>query len=83
MRLHHFLNSKTNTGASNNTPLYPLMNPLRIAFCLCLTVGLEAKTPNLLFIAIDDLNDWVGCMGGHPQARRPILTVWQSVELCF
>jgi choline-sulfatase len=28
-------------------------------------------TPNVLFIAIDDLNDWVGCLGGHPQAQTP------------
>lgn len=27
--------------------------------------------PNFLFIAIDDLNDWVGCLGGHPQAKTP------------
>ena len=27
--------------------------------------------PNVLFIAIDDLNDWVGCLGGHPQAHTP------------
>jgi len=29
--------------------------------------------PNVLMIAIDDLNDWVGCLGGHPQARTPHL----------
>lgn len=29
--------------------------------------------PNVLFIAVDDLNDWVGCLGGHPQARTPNL----------
>lgn len=29
--------------------------------------------PNVLFIAIDDLNDWIGCMGGHPQVKTPNL----------
>jgi arylsulfatase A-like enzyme len=27
--------------------------------------------PNVLLIAIDDLNDWIGCLGGHPDARTP------------
>src|SRR5579871_5990680 len=30
-----------------------------------------AERPNVLFIVADDLNDWVGCLGGHPQARTP------------
>jgi arylsulfatase A-like enzyme len=30
-----------------------------------------AEKPNVLFLAVDDLNDWVGCLGGHPQARTP------------
>ncbi len=29
------------------------------------------EQPNILVIAIDDLNDWVGCMGGHPQVKTP------------
>ena len=32
-----------------------------------------AQRPNVLFIALDDLNDWVGCLGGHPQAKTPNL----------
>ena len=27
--------------------------------------------PNVLFIAVDDLNDWIGCLDGHPQAQTP------------
>lgn len=27
--------------------------------------------PNVLLLSIDDLNDWTGCLGGHPQARTP------------
>lgn len=26
---------------------------------------------NVLFIAVDDLNDWTGSLGGHPQAATP------------
>jgi len=33
--------------------------------------GWGADKPNILFLAIDDLNDWVGPLGGHPQAQTP------------
>lgn len=26
---------------------------------------------NILFIAVDDLNDWIGCFGGNPQVKTP------------
>ena len=29
--------------------------------------------PNVLMIAIDDQNDWIGCLHGHPQARTPAI----------
>lgn len=31
------------------------------------------QRPNVLFIAIDDINDWIGPLGGHPQALTPQL----------
>src|SRR5258708_2103281 len=30
-----------------------------------------AQTSNVLFIAIDDLNHWVGHLGRHPQTKTP------------
>ena len=39
---------------------------------LSLTLGLTgADKPNILFIAIDDQNDWIGCMDGHPLVKTP------------
>jgi choline-sulfatase len=29
------------------------------------------QKPNILFIGFDDLNDWIGCLGGHPQVQTP------------
>lgn len=37
----------------------------------CFGQEAERDQPNVLFIAIDDLNDWVGCLAGHPQAKTP------------
>lgn len=31
----------------------------------------NTSKPNVLMIAIDDLNDWVGFLGGHPQIKTP------------
>lgn len=42
--------------------------------CSCLvfpTPVNSAERPNILFIGVDDLNDWIGCLNGHPQARTP------------
>ncbi len=33
----------------------------------------EQSKPNVLFMCIDDLNDWVGCLGGHPDVKTPHL----------
>jgi len=33
----------------------------------------QTRRPNVLFIAIDDLNDWVGATRGHPQSHTPNL----------
>ena len=39
--------------------------------------------PNVLLIAVDDLNDWIGCMGGHPDTRTPNIDKLASRGLLF
>jgi hypothetical protein len=51
------------------------MNTLKLLLAssvLCVALhaaDAPAKQPNVLFIAVDDLNDWIGCLGGHPQSK--------------
>lgn len=61
-----------------------------VFFCLLLASGnlvagnkATGKRPNVLFISLDDLNDWVGCMGGHPQARTPNIDKLASTGVLF
>ncbi len=51
-------------------PLYGLLAAAAISLA-----GAEeaAPPPNVLFISMDDLNDWIGCMGGNPQTITPNL----------
>lgn len=49
---------------------------LLLPICLLLSCTATKQSnstqhPNILFIAIDDMNDWVGVLGGHPQAYTP------------
>jgi len=39
--------------------------------------------PNVLFIAVDDLNDWLGCMDGHPNAKTPNMDKLASEGVLF
>ncbi len=50
------------------------MKKLSTLLSLALFLGAtfaQSSQPNILMIAIDDLNDWVGVYGGHPQAVTP------------
>jgi arylsulfatase A-like enzyme len=54
-------------------------NPMKLpSFLACLLVlagptFADNPRPNILMIAVDDLNDWVGAFGGHPQGKTPNL----------
>ncbi|MCP4846566.1 MAG: hypothetical protein GY899_01295 [Verrucomicrobiaceae bacterium] len=42
-----------------------------LAFLRPISVWAKPTKPNVLFIAIDDLNNWVGFLDNHPQAVPP------------
>jgi iduronate 2-sulfatase len=44
-----------------------------LVFLFTLGTASSADKPNVLFILCDDLNDYVGALGGHPQVKTPNL----------
>lgn len=51
-----------------------MRQPLLVLLAVLLVAPCVAQSPNVLFIAVDDLNDWIEPLGGHPQARTPNLS---------
>ena len=49
----------------------PLHLLLPCLLCLPSSAPAAAPKPNVLFIAVDDLNHWVGHLGRNPQAKTP------------
>jgi arylsulfatase A-like enzyme len=49
---------------------FPLLLVAAVLGATSLCAAQNAR-PNILFIAVDDLNDWVGFLKGHPQTRTP------------
>lgn len=43
----------------------------------------NAEKPNVLFISIDDLNNWIEPMGGHPQSQTPNLAAFAREAVVF
>jgi arylsulfatase A-like enzyme len=48
-----------------------MLNFCRLLAFFCALSVVAADKPNFLLLPVDDLNDWIGCLGGHPQAKTP------------
>ncbi|NIP18216.1 MAG: sulfatase-like hydrolase/transferase [Xanthomonadales bacterium] len=62
-----------------------MLKKLLIALVLsttALTAGADDR-PNVLFIAIDDMNDWAGFLDTHPQIRTPAMDALAASGVSF
>jgi arylsulfatase A-like enzyme len=55
---------------------------LMIVFTSMTALG-QTKPPNIIMIAVDDLNDWIGVYGGHPQVKTPNLDKFAKQSMVF
>ena len=45
--------------------------------------GIDNKKPDIVFIIVDDLNDWLGCLKGHPDAFSPNIDALAESGILF
>ena len=60
-----------------------LIMVLGIAWVAAVSHAEQSVRPDVLFIAIDDLNDWVGVLGGHPQTKTPNIDALAARGMLF
>jgi hypothetical protein len=58
-------------GLAQATPRKKKATASAIRMSVPVEIPSATGKPNILFIIVDDLNDWVRWLGGHPHARRP------------
>lgn len=70
--------------------MMPILRTLSIAVSSLAAMGAAAaaeapakKQPNVLFIAVDDLNHWVGYLGRNPQTKTPQIDRLAKMGVAF
>ena len=63
--------------------LFTAINLALLLACAGTIQAADGKRPNVLFIAIDDLNHWVGHLGVHPQTKTPNMDRLASEGVSF
>jgi arylsulfatase A-like enzyme len=61
--------------------LLPLL--FALAHALFATGDLLAQKPNVILITVDDLNDWIEPLGGHPNAKTPAINEFCRRSIVF
>lgn len=69
------------------------MNRMKSAFLLTIVLLLlhapiaradvNKNRPDIVFIIVDDLNDWLGCLEGHPDAKSPNMDALAASGMLF
>ncbi|MEM9367279.1 MAG: sulfatase [Planctomycetota bacterium] len=47
------------------------------------TTWADEERPDIVFIIVDDLNDWLGCLGGHPDSSSPNIDALAASGMLF
>ena len=57
---------------------------LTLTVCMVLACkSIRGAHPDIVFIVVDDLNDWLGCLDGHPDAKSPNIDALAASGMLF
>ena len=56
---------------------------LTLVLALCTSPLRADRRPNVLFLAVDDMNDWIGCLESTPNAITPNIDRLAARGVCF
>ena len=70
------------TKRNRKAPILRLILILIAGLHAICAVG-AAEKPDVVFIIVDDLNDYLGCLDGHPQAKSPNIDALASSGMLF
>ena len=65
------MRSERSTYTAPRRWVWQLACTFAAAVLSAVAVSHAAERPNVLMIVVDDMNDWVGCLGGHPDVKTP------------
>lgn len=63
-------------------PYWPLTIAILLG-ALAPQIAVADERPDIVFIIVDDLNDWLGCLGGHPDAKSPHIDALAASGMLF
>lgn len=70
-------------GPSRPMPIPDITRRSFVSLAPALLLRAAPAKRNILFIAIDDMNDWIGCLKGHPNTITPNLDRLASQSVNF
>lgn len=66
------------------TPTVSVVIGIVVSVALCVPRNVSGeKPPNVLFLAVDDMNDWLGCIDSRPNAITPNIDKLAARGVCF
>lgn len=82
-KISRFVRWASKSVAGPTTRIFIRSLGLIVALTICLPQATAETKPNVLLLAVDDVNDWIGCLETTPRAKTPNFDRLAARGVCF